>query len=640
MMKRLFVGAAILAAAMMVLLGTSYAAGEADGGDDVIEEMVSRMTVEEKIGQMVMTHLRYWDEDPENEDSAQIPVTSLPDQLKEALSRDRFGGVILYAENCAENEQMIRLIDEIQKSNLETDSAVKIPLLIAADQEGGIVARLGQGTRWMGNMAMTATGDPDTAETVAEKIGEELSAAGINTDFAPVLDVNNNADNPVIGVRSFSDVPETVSEYGLKYLSGLKKTGTIAAVKHFPGHGDVATDSHTGFPVLEKTLEELNECELIPFRAAVDAGAEMVMTAHIQYPEIDNRTYTSITTGEEVFYPATLSSVILTDLLRGEMGFEGVIVSDALEMAAIKDNFALTDMSKMAVEAGVNLFLVPVTVSDADSLKALEEWMHSMCAMVESGDIDEEKVNDSVRRILKLKQAHGLLEEVPSHDEDEIAAAAGKIGSRENRDLEWELLKKSVTMLKNDEDLIPLKVEGGEKFLVAYTSESYYAAAEFARLRLVEEGLLPESVIFEPLVCSPDNREVCTQAAAEADAVIVVSVTSNVASLDPTQEGGAVSAVVDDVIRSAHDAGKKVILVSSRLPYDAARYQEADAIVLTYGSMPMKELPKGEKGCSVNIPAAICGIFGEYPFAGTLPVDIPKMENYHFTDEILYKRGE
>ena len=217
MMKRLFVGAAILAAAMMVLSGTSYAAGEADGGDDVIEEMVSRMTVEEKIGQMVMTHLRYWDEDPENEDSAQIPVTSLPDQLKEALSRDRFGGVILYAENCAENEQMIRLIDEIQKSNLETDSAVKIPLLIAADQEGGIVARLGQGTRWMGNMAMTATGDPDTAETVAEKIGEELSAAGINTDFAPVLDVNNNADNPVIGVRSFSDVPETVSEYGLKY---------------------------------------------------------------------------------------------------------------------------------------------------------------------------------------------------------------------------------------------------------------------------------------------------------------------------------------------------------------------------------------------------------------------------------------
>jgi hypothetical protein len=156
----------------------------------------------------------------------------------------------------------------------------------------------------------------------ARTLGGEIAALGINTDFAPVMDVNSNPRNPIIGTRSFSDDPQTVSTYGVSFVEGLKETGTITALKHFPGHGDVATDSHTGFPVQEKTYDELKECELVPFQAAIDAGADMVMTAHIQYPSVDSRTYTSTSTGEEVYYPATLSDRILKDILREDMGFE------------------------------------------------------------------------------------------------------------------------------------------------------------------------------------------------------------------------------------------------------------------------------------------------------------------------------
>ena len=298
--------AGVLSAAM-VCTGMPVYTGAQETENDRIGQIIAGMTMQEKVGQMIMADFRTWNENPEDEESEAVPVTELRKEIRDAISRDRFGGIILFAENCAGNEQTLRLVNEMQKANQETQSDYAVPLLIAADQEGGGVARLGEGTRWIGNMALTATGDPANAGTAAGCIGEELSLLSINTDFAPVLDVNNNPANPVIGPRSFSDDPAVVAEYGVRYLQGLMDTGTIVSLKHFPGHGDVAVDSHTGFPVLEKTYEELKECELIPFQAAIDAGADMVMTAHIQYPKIETRTYTSTGTGEEVCLPATLS---------------------------------------------------------------------------------------------------------------------------------------------------------------------------------------------------------------------------------------------------------------------------------------------------------------------------------------------
>ena len=605
---------------------------------DLVGEIMAEMTLREKAGQMILADFRTWNENPQDENSEDKPVIELPEEVREAISRDSLGGIILFAENCAENEQTARLVNAMQEANQASGKPHPIPLLIAADQEGGAVTRLGQGTKWIGNMAMTATGDPENAAAAAGCMGQELAALGINTDFAPVLDVNNNPGNPVIGTRSFSDDPEMVREYGVSFLEGLKQTGTITALKHFPGHGDVATDSHTGFPVLEKTYEELKECELIPFQAAIEAGADMVMTAHIQYPKIETGTYLSSSTGEKVYLPATLSHTILTDILRGDMGFEGVIVSDALNMAAISENFEIKDVCSLAVEAGIDLFLMPVPVKNPDSLKGLEEFIGYLCELVENGTVPESRIDESVRRILTLKEKHGLLNEIHTDLTDEQLQKASEIpGSREHHDMEWEMMQKSVTLLKNEGDLLPLTAKAGEKVLVLYSAASRVASAEFARLRLVREGLLPEDVSFEAMVFGRETSEDCIKAAKEADIVIAVTTVFGANELNPGAEDGADLAVLDQVMETVHGENKKLILVSSMLPYDVARFTDADAILVTYGSTPMNELPGEKEAYSVNIPAAICGIFGEYEFTGRLPIAIPKLDqDYQFTEEILF----
>ena len=502
------------------------------------------------------------------------------------------------------------------------------------------------GTRTPGNMALSATGDTTLVKENAQLIGEELSLLGINTNFAPVVDINNNPANPVIGVRSFGDTPSLVSKNAVAYVEGLKETGTISALKHFPGHGDTATDSHTGFPMVDKSYDELIQNELIPFKEAIAAGADMIMTAHIQYPQIEKVTYTSTSTGEEVNLPATLSKTILTDILRGDLGFDGVIVSDALEMAAIADNFALEDVYRLAIDAGIDLFLMPISPKDAESLATLQSFMSFMVTEIKEGRIDEAKVDEAVKRILSLKQAHGLLDSANTAlSEEALLAAQNKVGSEENHAKEWAIAQKAITAVKGA-DLLPLSVQSGEKVVVYCPSPSRMLTPEFARQRLVAEGLIPEDVTFEShlYTASPEEQEAileeCLSALPDADHVILLTAMWGLGDLDPRTEGGVDSDTADKLIAAAHEMGKQVVLLSINLPYEVARYQEADALLLCYGSYPMNTLPLPGEAYMANLPAAICGIFGEFPITGSLPVSIPALDSeYQFTGEILYPRG-
>lgn len=640
--RKLYRKLIVLMCTLLIAAGNCSAAKAKAPAADPIGEIIAGMSLPEKVGQLVIADFRNWNDHPEDEASEAVPVTELREELRDMIRRDTFGGIILFAENCSENEPMMKLINQMQEANLDSDAAHKVPLLIAIDQEGGSVVRLGQGTNWIGNMALAATGDPENAREVGNRIGEELSALGVNTDFAPVVDVNSNPSNPVIGVRSFSDDPDTVAAFGTHFLQGLQDAGTISSLKHFPGHGDVAVDSHTGFPMLDKSCEELKECELIPFQAAIDSGADMVMTAHIQYPQIETGTYTSVTTGEEVYLPATLSHRILTEILREDMGFDGVIVSDALNMAAIADNFDPKDIPAMALEAGIDMFLMPVPVGDAASLQKMDDFLEGICAQVEEGSIAESRIDESVRRILIMKENHGLLDADTAElvkTEEQIQAACELVGSQESHNEEWNLMQKAVTLLKAEEGLLPLHPAAGSRVLVLCSSASRTNAIEYARQRLVEEGILPEDVAFDVMVYGADTREECLKAVDAADAVIAVSVVFSQAELDPRTESGAASTVLDEVIQAVHKQDKKLILVSAQLPYDTARYTDADAVIVNYGSRPMNELPQGKQVFSVNLPAAICGIFGEYEFTGKLPLDIPAMdEEYTFGEDILYPR--
>ena len=470
-----------------VILSTESSEEQTTPSEKAPEEKVygilQRMTLEEKAGQMLV---------------ASFSGTELSSDVRDCLSRNHFGGVMLGTGNFSDVEQTLRFVSDLQTSNQKGSS---IPLLISTDQEGGPVTRVHFGTCGVGNMALTATGDPANAKEMALVYAEELRSLGINTDFAPVLDVNNNPDNPVIGVRSFSDEPEVVARFGTAYIEGLSDGGVISTLKHFPGHGDTDTDSHTGFPRIEKTYEELKKFELIPYEAAIGNGAEMIMTAHIQYPQIEKETYVT-SSGKEVYLPATLSRTILTDILRKDMGFDGVIVTDSLEMAAISENFRFEDVLCMAINAGADMLLLPGVFSDS-TFKTTDSAVSLIVEMVKDGRIREEEIDDSVLRILVLKEKHGILEESDfAITEEDISAAKEKAGSEEHREASHRISRKSLTLLKNENSAYPLSSGTGKETLILFSG------SEESRIgygKLVQDKLPEEKTLMSPTVSAEDT---------------------------------------------------------------------------------------------------------------------------------------
>jgi beta-N-acetylhexosaminidase len=637
----------LLCLILSIALLFSVSAFAEGNGDDTLEIMFSTMTLREKVAQMMIASFRIWQEVPETEDgeqpveeSSKTNIVELNDEIREMIARDHFGGILLFGENFTDPEQTLRLVSDLQATNRNGGG---IPQLIFVDQEGGSVNRIPYSTIGVSNMALGATGDPENARQMAAIHGEEIRLLGIHTDFAPVMDVNNDASNPVIGIRSFSDDPQTVAQFGCAYLSGLHDTGIIAALKHFPGHGNTATDSHTGFPLINSTYEELKECELVPFQAAIDAGADMVMTAHIQYPQIEQETYTSVSTGEQVYLPATMSHTILTDILRGDMGFDGLIVTDALDMKAITDNFSVEDTIKLAINAGADLLILPA-VKDTNLFKLTETYVDTAVALVESGEIDEARINESVLRILKLKARYGVLDQTDFTVTDEqIAAAKDGVGSAEHRETERQIVENALTLVKNDNGAFPLQVKPGEKTLILFADScaSRAGTGDLVRLLLEEQQALPDGAEIVVMKNTKDNVDVCVLAALGADHVILVHRLYAQACLDPSTEDGFSSGAFDKIIDALHEKGKTAIVVSCQLPYDAARFPEADAILLTYWGSIMRELPAEGSSWSANLPAGLLACFGAAEANGRLPVNIPALdETYQPANRILWIRGQ
>ncbi len=274
---------------------------DAPSASNRVRELVADMTLRQKITQMLMPDFRKWQQEGQ---AAQSDMTELNKEVAEAVDKYDFGGVILFAENVKGTAQTLALTQALQQAAISNQANNgKLPLLLAIDQEGGIVYRLGSGTALPGNMAVGATRDPELANQAGQIIGRELSALGLNVNFAPVFDTNNNPQNPVIGLRSFSSDPKVVARLGTAMMEGIQKYNVAVAAKHFPGHGDTAVDSHTGLPLVDKSYAELEALELLPFKAAIDKNADMLMTAHIQYPQIEKDTFISKQTGETIYIP-------------------------------------------------------------------------------------------------------------------------------------------------------------------------------------------------------------------------------------------------------------------------------------------------------------------------------------------------
>ncbi|WP_051212875.1 glycoside hydrolase family 3 protein [Butyrivibrio fibrisolvens] len=578
-----------------------------------IRSVVSNMTTQQKVAQMIMPALRTWG----SGDDA-VPATTLSDEQKAVLTKYSFGGVIIFGQNIEEAGQTTQLISSMQEANAMGGAVSS--LLVSIDQEGGYITRLSTGTSMPGNMAIAATNDPDNAYLAGDVIGSELSVQGINVDFAPVMDVNNNPSNPIIGVRSFSDDPRIVSQYGARFIDGLHNNHVMVALKHFPGHGDTDTDSHTGLPLIEKTYDQLKNLELIPF-TQVASSADFVMTAHIQYPNIETGTYTSISTGEEVYLPATLSKTILTDILRKDIGFEGVIVTDAMEMDAIASHFDPMDAARLAINAGANMLLIPVDISSPDDIKELDDYINGIVAGIDNGLISMDCVNDSVYRILKAKSKYGLMNDDSLNElgkselitpDPELARQV--VGSKEHHDIEWKIALEAVTSIKNDN---AYPVTDDKKTVILYSNDNQKNSIDFAKALLVAEGKVtsPDNIIS---ICAKDaSKDSLTAAIKGADTVIMLSVSY---SKEASNEE-----LIHDLIQKTHDNGGKFILLSAHLPYELASFADADALIACYNSRGMEMIPTGESNrpkYGSNIPAAIYAIFGGSDITGTLPVSI------------------
>ncbi len=623
------VGACALAAAMCVPF---LAPTRANAASSRVEEILGSMTLKQKVEQMLMPDFRDWSM---TEDGAAQDFTEMNEQVAQVLHDHDFGGVILFADNVKTTEQSFHLVQDLQAENLAgKDNAV--PMLIGIDQEGGIVYRLGSGSALPGNMAVGATGDTEYAKRAGAIIGRELSALGINTNFAPVVDVNNNPNNPVIGMRSFGDDPYKVAEFGVAMIEGINASNVITSAKHFPGHGDTATDSHTGLPVVDKSYEEIKKMELVPFQAAMDAGTDMFMVAHIAYPQIDS------TMKDGNYIPATVSKVFLTDIVRGDMGYDGVLITDAMNMAGLADMYGQSEACIESIKAGIDILLMPCVLNRASSVDNLDQIIADILAAVESGEIAQSRIDEAVTRILTLKEKRGVLDYDAADYSLEKALAA--VGSAENRQEEREISAAGVTVVKNEDNTLPIRTKGGEKVLLigAYSNETPGLELGFRRAQAA--GLV-DGVEYESLIYTKADE--ATQAEirdkiAESDYVIVISEQRNANNMKPG--GNWLRDIPEMIVDTAHELGKKSVVMSISSPYDVQFYTNADAIMAVYGNKGMDPteglVPDAAFG--PNIPAGVEVAFGVFGAQGTLPVNIMKYdaENVTFTDEIFSLNGQ
>ena len=354
--------------------------------DDEIEAQLKNMTLKEKIGQMFYVRLESLDTTIHWKTYADLqenPMHDLNKTIRDVNAKYPIGGLILYAWNIKDKPQLAKLISDIRALNGKP--------LLCIDEEGGRIARIAKNENFdvevIGPMAdIGKTGDPKNAYHAGNVIGTYLTKYGFDIDFAPVADVNTNPDNVIIGDRAFSDKPEVAAPMVVSYLQGLKDAGVTGCVKHFPGHGDTKTDTHFGYASTQKTWAEMLQCEMVTFKAGIDWGCQLIMTAHIGTPNV---------TGSDV--PATMSSVILQDKLRGELGYQNIIITDGMEMGAITTQYTSEEAAVNSIKAGVDIVLGPKNFVPA---------FEAVLKAVEKGTITEERINQSVRRILKMKKQH------------------------------------------------------------------------------------------------------------------------------------------------------------------------------------------------------------------------------------------
>lgn len=566
---------------------TTATAGESPPPRDPVKTLMKKMSLREKVGQLFVIEVAGRDA---NFVSNQAKATNQElygvDTPAQVIAKYQPGGVIYFTtrnndRNISTPAQVATLSNGLQRASLALRHG--IPLQISVDQEGGsLVARFGApATQMPGNMALGAGRSAPDAKRSARIIGTELAAVGVTQPYAPVADVNVNPNNPVIGIRSIGGDPALVSELVSAQVKGFHAGGVSAVAKHFPGHGDTGVDSHFGLPMVTHTREELEEIDLPPFRAAIAAGVDTIMTAHVVLPAVDPSGV-----------PATMSRPILTGLLREELGFDGLIVTDALDMAGATATFPPDVAPVQALLAGADQLLVPPEMDTAYA---------AVLDAVRSGEVSRQRLNESVHRILAHKLERGLFRDPYVSP----VAAADVMGAPQHLAAAQAITDRTTTLVKNDAGLLPLAAGPRDVLVTGWgvTTTATMASALAGRgatATVLQTGTTP----------APADVDDAVAAAEDADLVVVS--TNNAYAVDATTgEPTAAAAAQTRLVRALLATGTPVVVAAMRNPYDVASFPEAPTVLDTFG------YTAGQVESLVRV------LLGEIDPRGRLPVSIP-----------------
>lgn len=492
-------------------------------------------------------------------------------QLTEAgrdfLTQWQPGGVVLIGENTGTPEHVTQLTNAYQRT---ITAAGGMPLLVAVDQEGGPITHLRDGfTVFPTPALLTASGSPDLATRVGNAMAAELVAVGINMNLAPVADLETNPNNPIILRRSFGSDPAIVNPILDSFISGLQAGGVLGTAKHFPGHGASDADSHTGLPIVNLSREELMARELLPFQAAIASGVGAIMVAHIWYPALE----------PEANLPATLSHNIITDLLRDELGYDGLIITDALDMDAIDTVYSYPEAVVRAVEAGVDM-----VISAHIGLESQAAAIQAVVDAVRAGEISEKRIHDSVRRILAAKTRYGILNWQPLDE----SSATERVNAADHAGLVDEMFRQGITVVYDRNDRVP--VTAGHSVALIYPA---------TRAQIAQEcGQYLPGIQWVGVSDYPQDTEIewAVSAARQSDTVIVF--TQN--AVDNTRQRTLVQALPPE----------KTVVVALYSIYDWSAFPAISAYLLTYSP----ERPA--------VPAVCAVLFGAAPAVGRLPITL------------------
>lgn len=592
---------------------------------------ITESDVRVALAQKLMLDVRYYCPTNNKNQTCTQPLTKLTDDLANMISKSNLGGIILFSDNLTSPEQITHLTYDLQ--NAAQNSSSQIPLFISVDQEGGRVVRLPREhtTSFSGNMAIGATfakHQDKFAKEVGQVLGAELSVLGFNVNHAPTVDVNVNAQNPVINVRSFGENVDLVSKLGTSMAETMQQQNVISTLKHFPGHGDTNVDSHTGLPLVNHGIERITKVELAPFQYAIDKGiAKMIMTAHIQYPSLDNSKFVS-KSGESMTLPATMSRKILTDLLRNKMKFDGVVITDALDMKGISDYFSEEEAVINTFAAGADIALMPFKIRTPHDLSKLDVLLDKLVVATMNGRLDKQEVITSAKRIAKLKQEFNLKNSNKDAIDKKLIKVNKVLANKAHKKIETELALESVTLIKGSGTLNPK----AKRIHILMPDENKCKATlhGFGQNH-------PYEISCSDFITGTFQQ--VWQDSKNADVLIIGSIFP---SQSPVEMGGMddwpeirkklksqtwpKSNRVGDIkklLARAKAAGKQSVLISLRAPYEASQFYDVTTDILaTYSYNQSTNKENDVSGVAFEAVTQI--LMGKREASGKLPVTVIK----------------